>query len=85
LEPATFGIPIIIGKHFEGFLEAKQLQKLAGLFSVSNASEFSEIMNKLVENTTFRDKTGMIAGHFINSNTGATQKITAYLKDIIAI
>ncbi|MDH7445249.1 3-deoxy-D-manno-octulosonic acid transferase [Aquimarina sp. 2201CG14-23] len=79
LEPATFGIPIIIGKHFEKFREARQLQKLAGLFSISNASEFSAIMNKLIDNKNFRQQTGMIAGHFINSNTGATDMILKHL------
>jgi len=79
LEPATFGIPIIIGKNFEKFREAKQLQKLAGLFSVSSTEEFNSIMTKLVEDKKFREKTGMIAGHFINSNTGATSMIVDYL------
>jgi len=79
LEPATFGIPIIIGQHFEKFREAKQLQKLAGLFSVATASEFSEIMNKLIDQEKFRQQTGMITEHFINSNTGATDMIVQYL------
>lgn len=79
LEPATFGIPIIIGKNFDKFREAKQLQKLAGLFSVANSTEFSQITNKLVNDKKFREKTGMIAGHFINSNTGATAVISEYL------
>jgi 3-deoxy-D-manno-octulosonic-acid transferase len=79
LEPATFGIPIVIGKNFEKFREAKQLQKLAGLFSISSADEFAEVMHKLVGDTKFREKTGMISGHFINSNTGATEIIVAYL------
>lgn len=83
LEPATFGIPIIIGKHFEKFREAKQLQKLAGLYSISTSEEFSAIMNKLVDDHKFREKTGMIAGHFINSNTGATDMIVAYLTEKI--
>ncbi|WP_343911719.1 3-deoxy-D-manno-octulosonic acid transferase [Aquimarina litoralis] len=79
LEPATFGIPIVIGQNFDKFREAKQLQKLAGLFSVTNATEFTRIMNKLIENKKFRQQTGMIAGHFINSNTGATNTIIEYL------
>ncbi|RZS92256.1 3-deoxy-D-manno-octulosonic acid transferase [Aquimarina brevivitae] len=87
LEPATFGIPIVIGKNFEKFREAKQLQKLAGLFSVANPKEFSEIMNKLLIDKKFREKSGMIAGHFINSNTGATNIILdgvrTYLEKII--
>ena len=80
LEPATFGIPIIIGQNFENFREAIQLQKLAGLFSISSADEFAEITTKLVTDKNFREKTGMIAGHFINSNTGATQVIMERVK-----
>ncbi|WP_235010927.1 3-deoxy-D-manno-octulosonic acid transferase [Aquimarina sp. AU119] len=79
LEPATFGIPIIIGKNFEKFREAKQLQKLAGLFSITNAVEFTNVILKLAEDKKFREKTGMISGHFINSNTGATNIIVEYL------
>ncbi|TPN85925.1 3-deoxy-D-manno-octulosonic acid transferase [Aquimarina algicola] len=79
LEPATFGIPIVIGKNFEKFREAKQLQKLAGLYSVSSTKEFSEVMNKFINDQKFRERTGMIAGHFINSNTGATKVIVDYI------
>lgn len=80
LEPATFGIPIVIGQNFERFPEAKQLQQLAGLFSVSNKKELNEIFSKLVSEDNFRKKTGMIAGHFINSNTGATRIFRDYLQ-----
>ncbi|MCB0466164.1 MAG: 3-deoxy-D-manno-octulosonic acid transferase [Aequorivita sp.] len=79
LEPATFGVPIVIGKNYDEFPEAIRLQDLAGLFSVKNASECNEILNKLVKDTNFRNKTGMIAGHFVNKNTGATQKIVNYI------
>ncbi|MDN3595260.1 3-deoxy-D-manno-octulosonic acid transferase [Zunongwangia endophytica] len=81
LEPATFGVPIIIGKNFEKFPEARQLQKLAGLFSVASAEEFKDATTKLVDDKTFREKTGMISGHFINSNTGATAAVISYLKN----
>nr|WP_262914731.1 glycosyltransferase N-terminal domain-containing protein [Christiangramia lutea] len=79
LEPATFGIPIIIGENFSKFPEAKKLRSLAGLFSVKNSEEFSAIMTKLYTNSDFREKTGMIAGHFISSNTGATRSLEEYL------
>jgi len=82
LEPATFGVPIIIGKNFDDFPEAKRLERLAGLFPISNASECSRTLNKLVEDRSFRNKTGMIAGHYINSNTGATKKIMDYVSKL---
>ena len=79
LEPATFGVPIIIGENFDRFPEAIQLQKLAGLFAVANKEELAVILEKLIDDKDFRRKTGMISGHFINSNTGATRIISEYL------
>ena len=79
LEPATFGIPIVIGENFSKFPEAERLRQLAGLFSVKNSEEFSAIMTKLYTNSEFRQKTGMIAGHFINSNTGAIRALEKHL------
>ena len=80
LEPATFGIPIVIGQNFERFPEAKQLQQLAGLYSVIDPKELNEIFTRLISDQNFRRKTGMIAGHFINSNTGATRIFKEYLQ-----
>lgn len=79
LEAATFGVPIVIGKNYDEFPEAKRLRSLAGLFSVQSSEECSEILNKLMENDSFRNKTGMIAAHFVDQNTGATQKIMDYI------
>ncbi len=83
LEPATFGVPIIIGKNYEHFPEAIRLSNLAGLFSIKNDVECNEILEKLVTNEDFRNKTGMISGHFINKNTGATHKIMNYISNNI--
>ena len=81
LEPATFGVPVVIGKNFDDFPEAERLQSLAGLFSIKNAEECTQILTKLAKNAAFRDKAGMIAGHFVNSNTGATHMVLNYFKD----
>ena len=82
LEPATFGIPIVIGNNFENFPEAKRLQQLAGLYSINSETECAAILSKLVSNSSFRDKTGMIAGHFVNSNTGATAITLEYIEKL---
>jgi len=79
LEPATFGIPIIIGKNYKEFPEAQRLKELAGLFSIENSKEAMDIFNKLVEDSNFRSKTGMIAGHYVNNNTGATKTVVTYI------
>jgi 3-deoxy-D-manno-octulosonic-acid transferase len=82
LEAATYGVPVIIGKNYEKFPEAGKLEDLGGLFSVKDALEFETMTNQLLEDDYLRDKTGMICGHWINSNTGATREIVNYLKTI---
>ena len=81
LEPATFGTPIITGDNIEKFPEARRLRQLAGLFAVHDDKEFETILSKLLTDKNFRTQAGMIAGHFINSNTGATRAVMKYLAD----
>jgi len=82
LEPATFGVPIIIGVNYDNFPEAKRLRQLAGLYAVASSEECSTILGKLLSDEKFRNKTGMIAGHFVNRNTGATQIIMDHIKQL---
>lgn len=81
LEPATFGVPIIIGKNFQDFPEAVQLEKLKGVYSIKSEYEFNEIMNKLVSNPDFRKATGDIVRNFVSDNIGATAKIMEYIRN----
>lgn len=80
LEPATFGVPIVTGKNIDGFPEAQKLKNIAGLFTVTTSAETQQILEKLSSDGAFRKQTGMISGHFVNNNTGATEKILTYVK-----
>lgn len=83
LEAATFGVPIVIGKNFDNFPEAKALQSRAGLFSVSDANELKVIFDKLLLDKNFREKPGMISGHFVQNRTGATEIILNTLTNFV--
>jgi len=80
LEPATFGIPIITGTNFEKFPEAIILENLKGLIAVKSGTELISILNKLVNDSEFRSKTGQISGQYIQHNVGATEMVNNYLK-----
>ena len=82
LEPATFGVPVIIGKNYQKFPEAIRLESLAGLFSVSDQTELAEVFDKLLNDKELRRETGLICEHFIAANTGATKKVMAYLEKL---
>lgn len=83
LEPATFGVPIVIGCNYEKFPEANRLRQLAGLYSVKNEDDVASIFNKLIYDDSFRETTGLIAEHFINSNTGATKITVDYINNTL--
>lgn len=80
LEPATFGIPIIIGKNYSNFPEAVQLHHFGGLFSVQNSEKHCEIMEKLISNPEFRKEVGHRVQEFVYKNTGATDKIIQFIE-----
>ena len=82
LEAATFGVPIIIGKNYTNFPEAKKLKKLNGLFSVASPQEFIDIFKQLKTDAPFCEKTGLISKNFILNNRGATDIILNYLQKL---
>lgn len=85
LEPATFGIPIVIGSEYEKFREALDLVNLKGCISVQNQSAFSSIFNKLKDDINFRNEMGGINKTYIESNRGATAQIMQYIKTQIRL
>lgn len=79
LEPATFGIPIVIGTKYSKFIEAVDLVELKGCISVHNLIAFSRIFNQLKQDEEFRKKTGTINSGYIKKNIGATDSIMEYI------
>jgi len=82
LEPITFGVPIVIGQNFKKFPEAETLLELKGLFTVSNSTECSQILTKLIDDEDFRKSTGNIAEGYAKSNIGATEKVINYIDSL---
>jgi 3-deoxy-D-manno-octulosonic-acid transferase len=80
LEPATFGIPVVIGNKYDKFKEAVDLVAAKGCISISNQQEFTEILLKLKTDPDFRKESGAINSNYIQENLGATKKIMNYLK-----
>ncbi len=75
LEPATFGVPIIIGPNYSHFSEATALVHQGGCSSISNSSELKEALDNLVSNIDVRHEKGHICETFVQMNKGATVTI----------
>ncbi|MBU2950761.1 3-deoxy-D-manno-octulosonic acid transferase [Tamlana agarivorans] len=80
LEPAVFGVPIIIGKHYNKFPEAKALINNGGMFSISSQNEFNSVLLSMIKNKDLRLQTGHKNEAFIKKNKGAVVQILNYLR-----
>lgn len=75
LEPATFGIPIVIGPNFSHFAEAIALTNLGGCISIVYLNELNEAFSNLISNDDIRYEKGHICSTFVQMNKGATKII----------
>jgi len=80
LEPATFGVPIVIGPNFSHFAEATALVNLQGCEAISNQKELNEAFDHLIQNTAIRAEKGHICSTFVQMNKNATSIIVAKIK-----
>jgi 3-deoxy-D-manno-octulosonic-acid transferase len=79
LEPATFGIPIIIGPNYSHFAEAIALVHQEGCVSIKNQNELNETFDLLLQNEDIRHEKGHICETFVQMNKGATNSIINYI------
>ena len=83
LEPAVFGIPVIIGPQYKGFKEAEELVAQKGILTVTDNWTFGELLKKLLDNTEYRKKTGAINAAYIAKNKGASIQIMSYIQSVL--
>ena len=74
LEPAAEGIPVIIGKNYQKFPEAKALINFGGVISISTANDCTKQLIELMQNDALRTEKGKQNAAFVSQNQGATQK-----------
>lgn len=79
LEPATFGIPIIVGPNYSHFAEAIALVHQEGCVSVKNQNELNEAFDNLISNEDIRHEKGHICETFVQMNKGATDVILKHI------
>ena len=79
LEPATFGVPIVIGPAYKKYKEVVDLVALNGCKVIANQNEFSTIFTKLKEDEDYRNQLAQINKYFIKDNIGATQTTMKYI------
>ena len=79
LEPATFGIPIIVGPNYSHFAEAVALVHQEGCISIANQNELNDTFSNLISNEDIRLEKGHICSTFVQMNKGATDVIMKHI------
>lgn len=80
LEPAIFGLPIIMGPVYEKFVEAVRLVEIGGAFAVADGKEACEVIKMLATDDARRNEIGKRLQQFMAANTGAASRICEQIK-----
>lgn len=75
LEPAVYGVPIVIGKDFKKFNEAVDLVDRGGVISTTSKAHFKTVMDLLLSDSEKVNAMGIINSTYISENKGATKKV----------
>lgn len=76
-EAAVYGIPVIFGPENKKFLEAQELKENGGGVEVTDKETFARIADRLLHDPVELQRRGKLAGEYIGSKIGATDKILA--------
>jgi 3-deoxy-D-manno-octulosonic-acid transferase len=77
LEPAVFGIPIVVGPNYQHFTEAVALLQAGGMYSISQVEELQNRLKEWEQNEK-RELVGKQSFNFVHQQIGATKKIMEY-------
>jgi 3-deoxy-D-manno-octulosonic-acid transferase len=79
LEPATFGLPIIIGPNYSHFAEATELVQLGGCISITDTKQLETEFNHLITDKDYLNEKGLICKSYVQNKKGATNKIMSII------
>ena len=80
LEPAVFGVPIIIGSNHKKFPEAQAMIDHSNVFSVNDYTSLKNKLDLLIDNKTVREETGEKSFNFVKEKEGAVIQIVKFLR-----
>ncbi|MBX2845916.1 MAG: 3-deoxy-D-manno-octulosonic acid transferase [Saprospiraceae bacterium] len=75
LEPAAYEIPILFGPKHERFIEAVEMKKLGGAFSVNHPTELKEQVQTLLFDDEIYQKSAKATGDFLKQHANATKVV----------
>ncbi|MBU2525710.1 MAG: 3-deoxy-D-manno-octulosonic acid transferase [Bacteroidetes bacterium] len=85
LEPAVFGIPVVIGKEYSKFDEATALVERGGVISIHDQATFDAVVQKLIHQKSARDLSGKQNHTYVEEKIGATETVMGYIEKVLKV
>jgi 3-deoxy-D-manno-octulosonic-acid transferase len=83
LEPAVYGIPLLIGPKHENSQEAVEMVRQGAAFVVNTPDDVQRYLEEFFGGETLRLTAGQAANEFVKRNIGATGRFLARLEKVL--
>lgn len=83
LEPAVFGIPVLIGPRYQKFREAEDLVRAGGIRVVQDTADLASEAGELMANPGLRTALGQVNAGYIAKNKGASHQILSGIRRML--
>ncbi|HUL44590.1 MAG TPA: glycosyltransferase N-terminal domain-containing protein [Bacteroidota bacterium] len=83
LEPAAYGIPVLVGPHHTNSQEAVEMVNREAALTAATGTELCQRMQRLLEDDPYRVEVGRRALEFVQSHIGATGRFLSYLEKVL--
>ncbi len=79
LEPAVFGLPVVIGPVYEKFVEAVRLVSLGAVIPIGDAAQAVPVVSGLISNEQLRLDIKKTLTAFMRENLGASKRVISQI------
>lgn len=83
LEPAVYGVPVMIGPNHGNSHEARELVRREGIIAVEDGAGITAQLERLLADAGLRERIGRTALEFVTERRGATAKILSYVEKVL--
>lgn len=91
LEPAYFGVPILVGPHTENFRDVVRIFERGGALRIvrgfsegGNKGDLGKVLRELINDSAARDEMGRRAAEVVRNHAGGTARTLAALKALMS-
>lgn len=82
LEPAVYGVPVVIGPNHRNSNEALELAARDAVMAVDGGDAVRDALGRLLQDPALRERMGKTALAFVNERRGATERIVTLLEGL---